>query len=144
MTGAMSTTPHEQAPPESCCFELVCYKGLWRCKEPQMNVKCDSGPRNLSQIPQSSWRSDSSCTASLQEIVSTIRSTKKLHRQETPNSVGGRKSMYQADEVRHYRSCRTFYVDLCRGSQKIFMQELPMSILEEHSNKHQRRGSSRS
>ena len=49
------------------------------------------------------------------------------------------------DEVRHGRNCssRTFYVDLHRGAHKIFIEELPMSIPDEHSYKHQCRGSSR-
>ena len=80
-------------------------------------------------------------------------------RQETSNGVKGRKSMYQihpktrnssygtvANEVRHDRncSCKTCNMDPYRGAHKIFKQELPMSIIEERSGKHQRRGSSRS
>jgi len=43
------------------------------------------------------------------------------------------------DEVRHDRNCssRTCYIDLDRGGYKIFIQELPMSIPEELSDKHQ-------
>ena len=49
------------------------------------------------------------------------------------------------DEVGHDRKCssRTCYIDLYRGAHKTFIQELPMSIPEELSDKHQRRGSSR-
>ena len=69
-----------------------------------------------------------------------------------PKQCGLRKPTYQiqatvgTDEVRHCRnrSIRTFYIDLYRGSHKIFIQEPPMSISEELSDKHQSRASSKS
>ena len=90
------------------------------------------------------------------DICSTLLANNTLHRQEAPNSMRGRKSVHQiqatigmdivTDEARHDSNCnsRTLYIDLFRGAYKIFIQELPMSIPEELSHKHSRRGSSRS
>ena len=48
------------------------------------------------------------------------------------------------DEFRHDRSCssRTFYVNLFSGAHKAFVRELPMSIPEKLSEKHECRASS--
>ena len=61
--------------------------------------------------------------------VKGCKKYRKLHRQEALNSVGGRKVNVPdtTAEVRHDRnySSRTFYIDLFRGSHKVFRQELP-------------------
>ena len=80
--------------------------------------------------------------------------TQKLHRQETPNSVGGSKSMLPnarnssrgtvTNELDIISTAAAGpHIDLCRGSHKSFIQELPMSIPGELSYKHHCRASSR-
>ena len=72
-----------------------------------------------------------------------LRRSRELHRQEAPNSVADRKSMYYTSNSSYgtvnrwgcRRDCnwssRTSYIDLYRAH--IFIQELPVSIPEEHS-----------
>ena len=66
---------------------------------------------------------------------------RKFNVPDTSNSSYGTVT----DVVRDDRNCSSrIYIDLYRGAHKIFIQELPMSIPEEFSYKHQCRGSSRS
>ena len=77
---------------------------------------------------------------------------RKLHRQEAPNSVGGRKSMYQIkatvakrlDMIATAAAGHAIYIFIFMEDHKIIIQQLPVCILEKPADKHQCRGSSRS
>ena len=61
---------------------------------------------------------------------SLIYKNQKIRQQEAPNS-GGRKSLCQIQAtvaMEQYRNCRT-YTNLYRGAHKIFIQELPMTLV---------------